>query len=94
MGYPSSEESMSQVTIGRWGKNLAVRLPGEVVRAIGVTDGERVEIEAKGHDIVIRRAEAQARADALAAAEEIIAEAEHYSLGEISIRELIDDGRR
>jgi len=47
---------MSQVTVGRWGKSLAIRLPGEVARAAGIGDGERVEIEAHGSDIVIRTA--------------------------------------
>ena len=84
---------MSQVTVGRWGKDLAVRLPGEVVRAIGIADGEQVEIDARNGDIVIRRAATGTRADALAAAEEIIAESENYSLGDVTIRELIDDGR-
>jgi antitoxin MazE len=47
---------MSQATVGRWGKSLAVRLPGEIARAAGISDGERVEIEACGGDIVIRPA--------------------------------------
>ena len=40
---------------GRWGKNLAVRFPGDIVRAAGLTEGERVEIETRGGDIVLRR---------------------------------------
>jgi antitoxin MazE len=44
-----------QVTIGKWGKNLAIRLPGEIVKAAGLNDGERVEIETRDGDIVIRR---------------------------------------
>jgi antitoxin MazE len=46
---------MSQVTIGKWGKNLAVRFPGEIVKAAGLSDGERVEIETQDGNIVIRR---------------------------------------
>lgn len=46
---------MPQVTVGRWGKNLAVRFPGEVAEAARLSDGERVEIEARDGDIVIRR---------------------------------------
>ncbi len=46
---------MSQVTIGKWGKNLAIRLPGEIVKAAGLSTGERVEIETHDRDIVIRR---------------------------------------
>jgi antitoxin MazE len=44
-----------QVTIGKWGKNLAIRLPGEIVKAAGLNDGERVEIVTRDGDIVIRR---------------------------------------
>ncbi|MGO9606385.1 MAG: AbrB/MazE/SpoVT family DNA-binding domain-containing protein [Candidatus Binataceae bacterium] len=47
---------MSEVTVGRWGKNLAVRIPGEVAKAARLSDGERVEINTRGSDIVIRRA--------------------------------------
>ena len=47
---------MSQVIVGKWGKNLAIRLPGEVVKAAGFSDGERVEIETCEGGIVIRRA--------------------------------------
>ena len=47
---------MSEVIVGKWGKNLAVRIPGEVAKAARLSDGERVEIEALDGDIVIRRA--------------------------------------
>jgi antitoxin MazE len=47
---------MTQVVIGKWGKNLAVRFPGEVVKASGLRDGERVEIETQKGTIIIRRA--------------------------------------
>ena len=46
---------MSQVTVGKWGKNLAIRFPGEIVKAAGLSDGEHVEIETHDGDIVIRR---------------------------------------
>jgi antitoxin MazE len=85
---------MSQVTIGRWGKNLAVRLPKEIARAAGLSDGERVEIETRDGDVVIRRPSARARADAQAAAEEIIRERSRHPLSPTAVRRLIDDGRR
>ena len=85
---------MSQVTVGRWGKNLAVRVPLEIAKASGLSEGERVQIEAHDADIVIRRPAARARADAEAAAEEIIGESRSYSLGRITIRQLIEEGRR
>jgi antitoxin MazE len=46
---------MTHVIIGRWGTNLAIRLPGEIAEAAGVTEGESVEIEARGDEIVLRR---------------------------------------
>ena len=85
---------MSQITVGRWGKNLAVRLPGEIVRATGMSDGERVEIEMRDGDIVIRRSLARAKAEAQAAAEEIMAEAEEHGLSDKEIKELLNEGRR
>ena len=47
---------MSEVIVGKWGNSLAVRLPGEIVKAARLSDGERVEIETEDGDIVIRRA--------------------------------------
>jgi len=43
---------------------------------------------------VIRRPVARARADAEVAAEEIISESRNHSLGEVTIRELLEEGRR
>ena len=87
---------MSHSVVGKWGKNLAIRVPMEVARAAGLTDGEKVEVETQDGDIVVRRREARVRArqDAEVAADEIIAESRRHSLGGISIRELLEDGRR
>jgi antitoxin MazE len=46
---------MSQAIVGRWGKSLAVRIPGEVASTAGLTEGERVEIDTHDTEIVIRR---------------------------------------
>lgn len=85
---------MAEVVVGRWGKALAVRLPSEIVGAAGLACGEVVEVEARNGDIVIRRSTAHAEADAREAAEEILAEAEGYSLDTESIRDLLAEGRR
>jgi antitoxin component of MazEF toxin-antitoxin module len=87
---------MADVIVGRWGKNLAIRVPAAVAETTGLRDGERVEIEVQGGDILVRRqsARALARKQAEEAAAEIIAESKNYSLGGISIRGLIDEGRR
>jgi antitoxin component of MazEF toxin-antitoxin module len=76
------------------GKNLAVRVPFDIAKTTGLRDGERVEIEAHDGDIVIRRPAAHEHADALAAAEEIIGESLGHSLGDVTLHELIDEGRR
>ena len=87
---------MSQAIVGRWGKNLAIRIPLNVVKATGLNDGERVEIEVQDGDLVIRRPEARARvrSDAEAAAAEIMSERKRYTLGGLSIRTLREEGRR
>ena len=50
------EGRVSQVTVGKWGKSLAIRLPGEIVKAAGLSNGERLDIETHDGEIVIRRA--------------------------------------
>ena len=50
---------MGQVTVGKWGNNLAVRLPNDVVQAISLHDGERVDVSTVDGEIVIRRVEPQ-----------------------------------
>ena len=87
---------MSHSVVGKWGKNLAIRVPMEVARAAGLTDGEQVEVETQDGDIVVRRREARIRSrqDAEAAAKEIIAQSRRHFLGGLSIRELLEDGRR
>ena len=56
---------MGQVTVGKWGNNLAVRLPSEVVQAICLHDGERVDISTADGEIVIRRVQPRVTLDAL-----------------------------
>ena len=87
---------MSQATVGKWGNNLAIRVPLEIARASGLSDGELVEIETLDGDILIRRPSARARrrSQAEAAATEIVAESKRYSLGDVSIRDLLEEGRR
>ncbi len=87
---------MSQAIVGKWGNNLAIRVPLEIARASGLSDGERVEIETLDGDLLIRRPAARAdrRVQAEAAATEIIGESKRHSLGEVSIRDLLEEGRR
>jgi antitoxin component of MazEF toxin-antitoxin module len=46
---------MTRITVGGWWKSLAVRFPGDIARAAGLTEGERVKIETRGREIVLRR---------------------------------------
>jgi len=56
MNIPTEELSMPKITVGKWGNNLAVRLPKEIANAVGLTAGSAVEIETRSRDIVIRPA--------------------------------------
>lgn len=85
---------MPQVMVGKWGKNLAIRVPFKIAKAAGLNGGERVEIETHDGDIVIHRPTVQAQAMAQAAAEEIIAESREHTLRSFSIHELLEEGRR
>ena len=46
---------MTQAVIGRWGKNLAIRFPAEIVKAAGLDDGQTVEIVSQKDELVIRK---------------------------------------
>ena len=46
---------MTRAIIGRWGKNLAIRLPSEIAKTAGLGDGQRVEIVSSGDEVVIRK---------------------------------------
>jgi antitoxin component of MazEF toxin-antitoxin module len=87
---------MTSVIVGKWGRNLAIRVPAALAETVGLSDGEAVEIEAVHGDLMIRRSAAQAevRRRAEAAAAEMEAESQHYRLNGMSIRELLDEGRR
>ena len=87
---------MTQAIVGKWGKNLAVRVPFEVAEQSGLKEGERVEIENRDGDIVIRRSKIsdEAREQALRAVEDIKERRKGVTLGGISIKELINEGRK
>ena len=82
---------MTKAIIGTWGKSLAVRVPADVVRLAGLSDGEVVDIESIDGNILMRRDEAEAakRQDAFAAAQAIIAARKGVRLNGLAIRDLI-----
>ena len=54
----SQEDGGQGAASHRWqvGKNLAIRLPGEIVKAAGLSNGECLDIKTHDGEIVIRRA--------------------------------------
>ena len=85
---------MSGVTVERWGDDLAVRLPDDVVRAIGIHEGDNVEVTVLKGAVVLRPTLSEAdRRDMAAAAEELLREGRGVDFGE-PIRALIEEGRR
>lgn len=86
---------MAKAIIGTWGKSLAVRIPADVVRISGLSDGEAVDIESVDGNILIRPDEAKSARQnkARAAAEAIIAARKGVRLDGLSIRDLINEGR-
>ncbi len=56
---------MPQVTVGRWGNSLAVRIPGELAARIGLHDGAPVEIDGDGETLVIRPAASRQTLEAM-----------------------------
>jgi antitoxin MazE len=56
---------MAQAIIGRWGKNLAIRLPAEVAKTAGLGEGERVEIVSSGDEVVVRKLPAELAVEAM-----------------------------
>ena len=46
---------MAEAVIGRWGNNLAIRLPAHVAKKAGLGDGERVEIISTDKEVIVRK---------------------------------------
>ncbi|HEY4115398.1 MAG TPA: AbrB/MazE/SpoVT family DNA-binding domain-containing protein [Rhizomicrobium sp.] len=87
---------MTQAQIGKWGESLAIRVPDDVAQTAGLRDGESVEIEARNGEILVRRSRItpEQRERAGKAMEEIIADSKRYSLGDLRIKDLINEGRK
>lgn len=52
--------------IAKWGNSLAVRIPADVVRSLGLKEGDNVELRAAADGSLEVLSEAQRRAEALA----------------------------
>ena len=87
---------MTKVTVGRWGKSLALRVPVDIAEASGLSDGEQVDLELKDGDILVRRSDAKSEthAKALETLDRLFENSRDIDLDGISFRELIEEGRR
>lgn len=89
---------MTRITVGTWGTDMASGVLQDVGREAGLVDGDQVDIEIQDGDIVISKRlpalsqEQQARA--LAALGRIIERSKTVTLGDVTIQELIEEGRR
>ncbi|MBV8795819.1 MAG: AbrB/MazE/SpoVT family DNA-binding domain-containing protein, partial [Hyphomicrobiales bacterium] len=55
---------MAEAVIGRWGKNLAIRLPAHVAKKAGLGEGERVEIVSSSKEVIVRKLPAKLTVEA------------------------------
>lgn len=85
---------MTKVTIGKWGKSAALRLPSDVLRAADLKVGDQVEVETRDRKIVVGIPNEHLRKKAAVAAARIIKRSKGQSLGGLSIRDLINEGRK
>jgi antitoxin MazE len=56
---------MAEVVVGRWGKNLAIRLPAHVAKKAGLGEGERVEIVSSSNEVIVRKLPAKLTAESM-----------------------------
>jgi antitoxin MazE len=50
-----------QGRVSRWGNSLGIRIPKDIIDKIGLAEGMKVEIEAHGAEVVIKRVEPKLR---------------------------------
>jgi antitoxin MazE len=86
---------MTLATVGRWGKNLALRFPSDIARELSLHEGDKLEIEAVSEQIVIRRAKPRYTLEAMFAgrstAEWRAIYADSYDWGPDVGREIIEE---
>ncbi|MBP7349416.1 MAG: AbrB/MazE/SpoVT family DNA-binding domain-containing protein [Butyrivibrio sp.] len=44
-----------QATIKKWGNSLGLRIPSELLREIGLSDGSKVILSKSGNDILVHK---------------------------------------
>jgi antitoxin MazE len=64
-GYTS--EIVVQIQIAKWGNSLGLRVPRDLAMKLGLREGSRVEIEARGNDLVVTKSRRRFTLDELLA---------------------------
>lgn len=59
---------MAHAIVGKWGRNLAVRISSDIAKAVRIQSGARVEVEARDGTVVIRPVDENLDLEALFAA--------------------------
>lgn len=78
-----------QVQLARWGNSLGVRIPKDIAAAAGLSDGDKVEMTAHGHEIVITPAKPRYRIEELLTGITPAAMREAFDWGEDAGRERV-----
>ena len=68
----------TQVQIAKWGNSLGLRVPRDLAARLGLTEGSRVDIEARGDGLVVRKSNRRFTLDELLAG--MMPEREHRAL--------------
>ncbi len=79
-----------RAVLGKWGANLAVRLPRDVAQTAGFVSGAPVDIEARRGEVVIRSAKPSYTLDELLDGTSPEAMREAFSWGDDVGREIVD----
>jgi len=48
-------EEFMEVQISKWGNSLGLRIPKDIAVSVGLKEGSRVEITAKGQDVILSK---------------------------------------
>jgi antitoxin MazE len=79
-----------RVVVGKWGANLAVRLPRDIAATAGFGSGTPVEVEARRGEVVIRALPARYTLDELLAGVTPEAMREAFDWGDDVGREAVE----
>ena len=68
----------TQVQIAKWGNSLGLRVPRDIAARVGLTEGTRVDVEARGDRLVVTKSNRRFTLDELLAG--MTPEREHRAL--------------